>query len=69
MKQDKTEFLNKVENVTFDTQAEMPEKDAHEERARSAKANPLDPNLAEHEADSCGKRNRYDLLPDRGLCK
>jgi hypothetical protein len=65
----KAEFLDKVQDVSFDAEAEMSEQDAHEKRTCAAKADSLDLDFADHETDCRGKRDRHDLLPYRGLCE
>ena len=67
--QDQAEFLNEMEHVSFYAEPEMPEEDTDKERTRTAKANSLDLDFSDHEADSGGKRDYYNLLPYRRLCK
>ena len=66
-KQDQAEFLYKVENVGFNAEPQVSKQNAHEKGPRPAKANPLDLDFSDHEADCRRKGNHHDLLPYRGL--
>ena len=63
------EFLDKVQHVAVDAQADVPEADAHEKCACTPEAYSLDLDLAEHEPESRGKRDGDDLLRDGGFCE
>ena len=65
--QDKAELLDKMEHISFDAKPQVPKQDTHKERSCTAKANPLDLDFSDHEADCRREGNRHNLLPYRGL--
>ena len=67
--EDEAEFLDKVEDVAFNAEAEVSEQDAHEECPCTPEADSLDLDLADHETDGCREGDGDNLLGDGGLCK
>ena len=67
--QDKAELLDKMEHISFNAKPQVSKQDAHKERSCTAKANALDLDFSDHEADCRRKGNRHNLLPYRGLCE